>query len=61
MERLVLNVFVGESGDRFISRTYKGERSVPPGMTITFALVQTVGKIAERSSTKSRGDGVDYE
>ena len=46
---LVLNVFVGESGDILVvhlpARHRGEERS--PGMTITFALVQTVGKIAE--------------
>ena len=61
-EELVLNVFVSESGDSFgrsSPRTYGGgERS--PGMTIAFALIQTVGMIAERSSPSSC-DGVDCE
>ena len=39
-------------------RTYRGEER-SPGVTITFALIQTVGKIAERSSPSSC-DGVDY-
>ena len=47
VERLVLNVFVGESGDRFISPHQRF-----PGATITFALIQILEKIAERSSPK---------
>ena len=50
VERLVLNVFDGDSGHRFL-RTHRGEERFP-GMTITLALIQTVGKIAERSSPK---------
>ena len=51
VERLVLNVFCGESGDRLLSRTYRGEERFPSA-TITFALIQIVEKIAERSSPK---------
>ena len=45
-----LKMFVGESGDR-CPRTYRGEERFPD-MTITFALIQTVEKLAERSSPK---------
>ena len=48
VEELVLNVFVDESGHSS-SRTRRGEECYPD-MTITFALIQTVEKIAERSS-----------
>ena len=42
VERLVLNVFVGENGVRFVvhlPRTFRGEERFPE-TTITFALVQ---------------------
>ena len=58
-----LNVFDGESGDRLVTsspRFHRGEERFP-GMTITFALIQIVGKIAEEIITKALCDGVDYE
>ena len=61
VERLVFDIFVGESGDKLVAhlRTHIGEERFP-GMTITFALIQIVGKIAQRPSP-SLYDGVDYE
>ena len=50
-----MNVFVGESGDRLtiIQLPSPTEaRSVVPDVTITYALIQMVGKIVERSSPK---------
>ena len=45
------NVFNGESGARFISPREQ-RRGAFPNMIITYALIQTVEKIAERSSPK---------
>ena len=48
VERLVCDVFVGESGDKLVihlPHLQRGEELFP-GMTITFALIQTVEKIA---------------
>ena len=50
VEKIVFGLFVGESGDR-CPRTYRGEERFPD-MTITFALIQTIEKLAERSSPK---------
>ena len=50
----MLDIFVGESGDRLViihsaSRTYRGKECFPV-MTISYALIQMVEEIAERSS-----------
>ena len=51
VERLVLNVFVGEGDDRLVTHlpAHAEAKSV---FSTTFALIQTVRKIAERSSPK---------
>ena len=49
-----LNVLDDGSGDRLVThrpRIHRGEERFP-GMTITFALIRIVRKIAERSSSK---------
>ena len=56
VERLVLNVLVGESGDRLISTRLLKQGSVPKRDHHTCC----VGKTAERSSPNSC-DGVDHE
>ena len=59
MERLVLGVFVGEVATDLARRTDQGkERS--PDMTITFAMIQTVGKLP-RDHHQCSCDGVEHE
>ena len=50
-EKLVFDIFVGESGDRLVIIQLRGEERFPC-VTITFALIRIEEKIAERSSPK---------
>ena len=58
VERLALNVVVGESDDRFISHTHRGEERFPD-MATTFALLQIVERFP-RGHHQSSCDRVDY-